>query len=408
MPAIRSHHGSTSDAAWDGPAAEANLSSDGSESYYKSAFAWQTDGDATKKTDYKFIHHEVAGDGTVGAANIRACIAGIAVLNGARGGTTIPDADREGVWRHLAAHIRDSNATPPDLKQAEQCEYKGIELAVKQVGDEGTFSGDLSVYDFLDGGGEVIERGAFTKTLAENGGRVPMLWQHNLTMPAGVMTLKDGESSLIADGKFNLDSATGAEAYSWVKFLSKNGMHAGLSIGFRTIKDTIEKGVRYIKELKLYEGSIVTLPMNRLAMVHEVKATNGAMTADEVKDFTAALRNIQMHDLRIQLMGALDSALMDFIYGPSDQAMAIADVSAFSTAMQAWVRDHKKQGKATQGQELKGICISERERESLVPIIKRFQALLGMTPAAATSEVVEPVITDHSAADQFKTLFRSQ
>ena len=44
---------------------------------------------------------------------------GIGVLNGGRGGTTIPDADRQGVWNHLAKHLRDADLTPPELKSAD-------------------------------------------------------------------------------------------------------------------------------------------------------------------------------------------------------------------------------------------------------------------------------------------------
>jgi hypothetical protein len=39
---------------------------------------------------------------------------GIARLNDAKGG--IPDADRKGVYEHLAAHLRDADAEPPELK----------------------------------------------------------------------------------------------------------------------------------------------------------------------------------------------------------------------------------------------------------------------------------------------------
>lgn len=116
MPAIKIHHTETSDAVWDGPAAKANLKNDGDESYYRSAFAWQDpEGDNTKKANYKFIHHEVSADGTVGAANLAACSTGIGVLNGGRGGTTIPAADKKGVHAHLAAHITDAGKEAPPL-----------------------------------------------------------------------------------------------------------------------------------------------------------------------------------------------------------------------------------------------------------------------------------------------------
>ena len=38
---IKIHHTATSDAAWDGPAAKANLKNDAEETYYRKAFAWE-------------------------------------------------------------------------------------------------------------------------------------------------------------------------------------------------------------------------------------------------------------------------------------------------------------------------------------------------------------------------------
>jgi len=115
--AIAPHETATTDDAWDAGANEANLSNDAGAAAYKRAYAWQDpDGDPDTKAAYKFIHHMVSFDGTVGAANLTACSAGIAVLNGGRGGTTIPDGDRQGVWNHLAAHLRDADREPPELR----------------------------------------------------------------------------------------------------------------------------------------------------------------------------------------------------------------------------------------------------------------------------------------------------
>lgn len=67
----------------------------------------------------KLLHHEVEKDGTVGAANLSACSAAIAVLNGGRGGANIPDDDRKGCWNHVARHLRDGDREPPELKSAD-------------------------------------------------------------------------------------------------------------------------------------------------------------------------------------------------------------------------------------------------------------------------------------------------
>jgi len=116
MPAIPPHKTATSDSPWDGPKARANLKNDGDEAYYRKAYAWQNaKGDPTTKAAYKFIHHEVAEGGEVGAANLKGCSTGIGVLNGGRGGTVIPKADRKGVYNHLAKHIRDADEDPPEF-----------------------------------------------------------------------------------------------------------------------------------------------------------------------------------------------------------------------------------------------------------------------------------------------------
>lgn len=120
MPAIPPHSTATTDSAWSGPSAEANLKNDGDAAYYRKAYAWaDSDGDPKTKAAYKFIHHMVSSGGEIGAANTRAASSGIAVLNGGRGGTKIPDSDRKGVWNHLAKHLRDADKEPPALSSWE-------------------------------------------------------------------------------------------------------------------------------------------------------------------------------------------------------------------------------------------------------------------------------------------------
>jgi hypothetical protein len=124
-----SPHSTPTDASrpWDSGPAESNLPSggDGDEQTLRQAYAWlDPDGDPDVKASYKFIHHFVSEDGTVGAASVKACQTGIGVLNGGRGGTTIPDSDREGVYAHLAKHLEDAEVGVPDLKTAPTVETK--------------------------------------------------------------------------------------------------------------------------------------------------------------------------------------------------------------------------------------------------------------------------------------------
>lgn len=125
---IKPHSTATTDAPWDGPRMKANLPNEDGEQAWIAAFAWfdssapdpNGDGYPDRKGDYKFIHHMVSDAGDVGAANVTACSDGIGVLNGGRTGTTIPAADRQGVYDHLARHLRDAGQEPPPLKSIEQ------------------------------------------------------------------------------------------------------------------------------------------------------------------------------------------------------------------------------------------------------------------------------------------------
>ncbi len=116
--AIPVHSTPTSDAPWDGNAAEAALPA--ARAPLREAHAWvDSNADPDLKGSYKFIHHFVSSDGTVGAASLIACSTGIGYLNrssDAPGAPNIPDADREGVYAHLAAHLRDGDMTPPELR----------------------------------------------------------------------------------------------------------------------------------------------------------------------------------------------------------------------------------------------------------------------------------------------------
>ncbi len=111
--AIRPHPSAMTNRAWDASGVVDGLTKDASVSELRSVFAWvDSSRDPETKSSYKFGHHH----GPWGPANFRACIAGIAALNGARGGSTIPESDRKGVYNHLAGHLIDADREPPELR----------------------------------------------------------------------------------------------------------------------------------------------------------------------------------------------------------------------------------------------------------------------------------------------------
>lgn len=113
--AIRPHNTDVVNQAWDAAGVVSAIPDDASVSDLRSVFAFvEAGGDPEAKSAYKFPHHHGPG----GAANVRACLAGIAALNGARGGADVA-GDREGVYAHLAAHLRDADREPPELRAAD-------------------------------------------------------------------------------------------------------------------------------------------------------------------------------------------------------------------------------------------------------------------------------------------------
>ena len=88
-----------------------------------------------------------------------------------------------------------------------------LQLEIKEITTEGTFEGLLSPYGNVDAGGDVVEPGAFTKTLKERGGKVPLLWQHDSKNPIGSIVLEDRTAGLYAKGQLLLSIPQAKAAY---------------------------------------------------------------------------------------------------------------------------------------------------------------------------------------------------
>ncbi len=139
--------------------------------------------------------------------------------------------------------------------------------------DYGTFEGYGSVFGNKDLGNDVIESGAFAKSLKKKKPyQVKLLYQHKSDMPIGVFdTIREDDKGLYVKGRLALKTQAGQEAYE----LLKMGALDGLSIGFRVNPQEVSydkrANKRIIKEVDLMEVSLVTFPMNPKATVMSVK-----------------------------------------------------------------------------------------------------------------------------------------
>lgn len=153
--------------------------------------------------------------------------------------------------------------------------FRVLPFKLKSISEDGVFEGYASVFGNTDSYNEVVVKGAFKKTIAIKKGKFPILWQHQGSSPIGVnIAAEEDDHGLKVTGKLALGMVTGKSAYEWLKVASENELDAGLSIGYRVIDKTADKGIVYLKELELLEYSIVTFPANDLATVTGVKANN--------------------------------------------------------------------------------------------------------------------------------------
>ena len=130
------------------------------------------------------------------------------------------------------------------------------------VADGCRIEGYASVFGVTDQGGDVVMAGAYAKSLARlaaEGRGVRMLWQHDPGQPIGVWDqIREDQKGLWVSGRILTDVDKGREAAA----LIAAGAIDGLSIGYRTVtaeKDA--KGQRLLREVELWEVSLVTFPM---------------------------------------------------------------------------------------------------------------------------------------------------
>lgn len=182
-------------------------------------------------------------------------------------------------------------------------EHKAFKFELESTDENGEFSGYAAVFGNRDSGDDVIEKGAFTKTIAEDFDRIKILSQHNdCELPIGKpIELREDEKGLYIRGKIS-DTQKGRD----IQILLKDGVLNELSIGYDAVVFDYdsEQGVRHLKEIRLWEVSIVTWAMNEEAKIDEVKslvedikseAKSGKITRarlDALKPFIAVVREL--------------------------------------------------------------------------------------------------------------------
>ena len=147
--------------------------------------------------------------------------------------------------------------------------YKAAPVGELIDADEkaGIIKGYGSYFGNKDSDNDVITKGAYKKTIAENGDRVKYLYQHDMNQPIGKMT------ELYEDNKGLVFVAEIAKTQlgNDVVELMKSGVITENSVGIMPMQKNNKSDYREITEVKLYEISAVTLAANDQAKILDVK-----------------------------------------------------------------------------------------------------------------------------------------
>lgn len=134
------------------------------------------------------------------------------------------------------------------------------------------FSGYASVFHIIDNQNDIILPGAFQKSISETK-KIILLWQHNHSEPIGKVTsLKEDQNGLQIEGELILEISKAGDVYHMLK----HGILDSFSIGYTPLKFSYKNNqndhseIRLIKELKLWEISLVTFPANSFAKINNI------------------------------------------------------------------------------------------------------------------------------------------
>ena len=140
---------------------------------------------------------------------------------------------------------------------------------------DGEFEGYASVFGNVDSYGDIVEPGAFTRTLDEwsaKGGVIPVLWGHDLYDPfnniGGLKSATQDEKGLLVKGLLDLENPTAAQVYR----LMKGGRTNKMSFAYAVREAEEAEDGFHLKDLDLFEVSVVQIPANQEAEILAVKS----------------------------------------------------------------------------------------------------------------------------------------
>jgi HK97 family phage prohead protease len=191
-------------------------------------------------------------------------------------------------------------------------EYKNFTAEIKDIDAKSmTVTGYWSKFGNVDYDDDIIASGAASKTIAERGpmgsNEIFFLNQHNWSQPHGKPTVLEAQEKGIYFESKIAPTSYGKDAL----VLYAEGIVVQHSIGFSTVKADYDQktGVRTIKEIKLYEGSNVTLGANPETPFTGFKSLTMAEINDQISKMIKLLKDGSLTE---EGFGRLEIALKQF------------------------------------------------------------------------------------------------
>jgi len=143
---------------------------------------------------------------------------------------------------------------------------------------EGQFVAYASVFGNVDSYGDIVVKGAFAKDLErweKSGNAIPLLFGHNMADPdfniGHVLSAEEDEVGLKVTAQLDLENPKAKQVYRMLKGKRINQM----SFAYDVVEGSTEKvdgeDVYQIRDMKLYEVSVVTVGANQETEVLAVK-----------------------------------------------------------------------------------------------------------------------------------------
>lgn len=211
--------------------------------------------------------------------------------------------------------------------------------------------GYASVFGNIDSDNDIIEKGAYRKTIQEWGpqgkNRIKLCWQHDITDPIG------NTSELFEDNKglaFIAELPKGVPHIdARVKMVQANVIDE-LSVGIIPLKHNKDnQGVRHITENKLFEYSLVTIASNDMAKVISAKGMSNidaiAMLEAKSQNIIKMLRDGSMTDEAFHMLEYYHNQLIKQITDlakPSIDTLHEPSIDTQSEANRKLLEDLKK------------------------------------------------------------------